>query len=151
MIVKDIMKSDVATGAPDEPISDVLKTMQARNCGFAPVVDPAGHVVGVITDRDAGLAVGHDPHRLASRMAVRDAMSKPAISCLPDENLARVLATMADHQVRRLPVIDGTGHLEGVVSIDDIVAVSRQEGSPAADEIVDALKKICAPRPVTLA
>jgi CBS domain-containing protein len=150
MIVKELMKGDVATGAPDEPLSGVLKKMEARNCGFAPVVDSGGHLVGVITDRDASLAVAHDPQRPASRIAVKEAMSKGVVSCLPDENVKRVLVTMADHHVRRLPVIDSAGHLAGVLSIDDIVAAPSRRGGPTPADIVTAFKGICSPRPVTL-
>ena len=69
-----------------------------------------------------------------------------SFSCYPDENLKVVLATMANHHVRRLPVLDKQGHLQGVVSIDDIIQIPRHRGTPTAEEIVDALKGICAPR-----
>jgi CBS domain-containing protein len=146
MVVREIMKTDVATSAPNEALDGVLRTMQTHNCGFAPVVDSAGTVVGVITDRDAGLAMAHHPERPPSRIAVREAMTKPVFGCLPDDNLKRVLATMANHHVRRLPVIDEDGHLRGVLSIDDIVVTERRRGSPTAEEIVGALKMICGPR-----
>jgi CBS domain-containing protein len=59
-----------------------------------------------------------------------------------------VLATMGTHHVRRLPVLNKQGHLQGVLSIDDIVQVPRRRGTPTAEEVVDAFKRICAPRPI---
>jgi CBS domain-containing protein len=148
MIVREIMTTDVATSRPGEGIAAALQTMHARNCGFAPVVNSEGTVVGVLTDRDAGLALAQHPQRPASRIAVEDAMSRPVYSCFADENLKRVLVTMATHHVRRLPVVDKHGHLQGVLSIDDIVMAPRRRGSPTAENIVDALKDICTRRPV---
>ena len=62
-----------------------------------------------------------------------------------------VLATMATHHVRRLPVLDKHRHLQGVLSIDDIVQVPRRRGTPTAEEIVDAFKGIGAPRAIETA
>jgi CBS domain-containing protein len=75
-------------------------------------------------------------------------MSHPVFSCFPDENVKVVLATMAKHRVRRLPVLNKTGHLEGVLSIDDVVQAPQRRGAATADEIVAALKGIYAHRTV---
>jgi CBS domain-containing protein len=55
---------------------------------------------------------------------------------------------MARHHVRRLPVLDKHGHLQGVLSIDDVVQASDRRGAPTAQDIVDALKGIYLPRGV---
>src|SRR6516225_7833707 len=147
MIVKDIMKRAVATSAPESDLASVIETMRERDCGFLPVVDSHGMVVGVVTDRDVCLASG-TRHRPLARVSVKETMSHPVFSCFPDENVKVVLATMAKHRVRRLPVLNKTGHLEGVLSIDDVVSAPPRRGGPTADEIVAALKGIYAPRPI---
>jgi CBS domain-containing protein len=65
MTVKELMKTDVATCAPDSDLGAVIKTMRDRDCGFLPVVDSHGIVVGVVTDRDVCMAAGtaHRPLR----------------------------------------------------------------------------------------
>lgn len=147
MIVKDIMKKAVATCTPESDLQSVIDVMRERDCGFLPVVDSHGIVVGVITDRDICLA-GGTKHRPLGRVSVKETMSQPVFSCSPDENVTVVLATMAKHRVRRLPVLNKSGHLEGVLSMDDIVSAPSRRGGPTADEIVAALKGIYAPRPI---
>jgi len=147
MIVKDVMNKAVATCAPDSDLASIVDAMRDRDCGFLPVVDSHGIVVGVITDRDICLA-GGAKHRPLGRMSVKETMSHPVFSCFPDENVKVVLATMARHHVRRLPVLNKTGHLEGVLSIDDVVSAPSRRGGPTSDEIVAALKGIYAPRPI---
>jgi CBS domain-containing protein len=148
MTVKDIMKKDVATCVSNDDVATAVKIMHDHKCGFVPVVDSHGLVAGVVTDRDLSIAAAASKHRTAEHIGVTDAMSHPVFSCFPDENLKVVLATMAKHHVRRLPVLDKHGHLQGVLSIDDIVQLPRRRGTPTAEEIVDAFKGICAPRPV---
>lgn len=148
MIVKDVMTKQVATCAPNDDLALVAHIMQDRHCGFVPVIESHGLLAGVITDRDACLAAGSHTRRAASRIAVSEAMSEPVFSCFADENLKAALATMAKHHVRRLPVVDKQGHLEGVLSIDDIAQIPRRRGAPSAEDIVDALKAICSRRVV---
>ena len=147
MIVKDVMKTTVATCAPDNHLGSAIKVMRERDCGFLPVVDTHGIVVGVVTDRDVCLAAG-DKQRPLTRISVRETMSHPVFSCFADENVKTVLATMAKHRVRRLPVLTKSGNLEGVLSIDDIVLAPQRRGAATAEDIVAALKGIYAHRAV---
>jgi CBS domain-containing protein len=128
----------------------VIKTMRDRDCGFLPVVDTHGAVVGVVTDRDVCIAVA-DTHRPVNRISAREAMSAPVFSCFPDENLKAVLVTMGSRHVRRLPVIDKHGRLAGVLSMDDVVQAPFRRGSPTPDDVVMALKTIYTHPPVELA
>jgi CBS domain-containing protein len=147
MNVKEIMKTDVGTCAPDSDLGEVVKIMRERDCGFLPVVDSHGIVVGVITDRDVCLA-GGTRHRPLARVSAKETMSHPVFSCFADENVKTVLVTMGKHRVRRLPVLNASGHLQGVLSMDDVVEASNRRGAPTAETIVAALKAIYANRPV---
>lgn len=148
MIVKDVMTKHVATCAPTDDLATVAYIMQERRCGFVPVVESHGLLAGVITDRDGLLAASSRVRRPVSRIAVSEAMSQPVYSCFSDENLKAALATMAKHHVRRLPVVDKRGHLEGVLSLEDIALSPRRRGAPTAEDVVDTLKAICARREV---
>ena len=146
MLVKDIMKKALATCAPEGDLASVIEVMRERDCGFLPVVDSHGIVVGVITDRDICLA--GTKHSALARVSAKETMSHPVFSCFPDENLKVVLATMAKRRVRRLPVLNKTGHLEGVLSVDDIVQAPQRRGAPTAEEVVAALKGVYSARPI---
>lgn len=148
MTVKEIMTKDVGACAPAADLAVAAKLMSERDCGFLPVVDTHGQVVGVVTDRDICKTAAGTARALA-HIAVSEAMSHPVIACFPDENVKAVLATMAKHRVRRLPVLDKNGHLQGVLSMDDVVLAPERRGAPTTDEVVSALKAICAHRVVT--
>ena len=147
MTVKEVMNTAVATCAPDSDLNSVIQTMRSHDCGFVPVVDSHGIVVGVITDRDVCLG-GSTKHRPLTRVSVKETMSHPVFACFADENVKTVLVTMAKHRVRRLPVLNKSGHLEGVLSLDDIVQAPSRRGGPTAEDIVAALKAIYARRAV---
>lgn len=147
MIVKEIMQTAVGTCAPDSDLSAVIKIMHDRDCGFLPVVDRHGIVVGVVTDRDVCMAAG-TKHRPLAHVSVNETMSHPVFSCFADENVKTVLVTMAKHRIRRLPVLNKSGHLQAVLSMDEIVQAPPRLGGPTADDIIAALKAIYAHRAV---
>ena len=149
MIVSEIMKKDVATCAPQDDLATAAEIMQRHHCGFVPVIDSHGVVAGVLTDRDVCLRAA-DKSRPMAHIGVREVMSHPVFSCVPDENPKVTIATMAKHHVRRLPVLDKQGHLQGVLSIDDVIQAPRRRGAPTAEEIVASLKGITAPRSIEL-
>ena len=138
--VRDLMKTDIGACAPGDELATVLLLMRDRHCGWAPVVDGKGLVVGVITDRDAAMALLDHPGRGASRLTAREAMSRDVVGCGPQDRLPRVLQVMASRHVRRLPVLDERGHLAGVLSIDDIIKAAGTRGEPTAAGVLDALR-----------
>ena len=147
MIVKDIMKRPAATCGPESDLASAIDAMRMHDCGFLPVVEGHGIVVGVVTDRDICLKAGAR-HRALDRVSVQETMSRPVYSCFPEEHVKTALVTMATHRVRRLPVLNKYGHLEGVLSIDDVIAAPSRRGGPTAEDILMALKGIYAPHPV---
>ena len=151
MLVKELMKTDVVACAPTATLAEVAKLMRDRECGFVPVVNHLGAVVGIVTDRDLGLAVGNST-RAAERISAAEVMSERVFGCFADENVKAVLATMGNHHVRRLPVLEKDhGHLVAILSFDDIARAPHHRGAPTNDEIADAYKRITAPQPVAAA
>ena len=145
MLVRELMKTDVAACGPADTLADVAAEMRNHNCGFVPIVNPTGTLAGIVTDRDLALAVGGSS-RAANRMSAAEVMSEPVFGCFSDENVKAALATMGRHHVRRLPVLDKrNGHLAGVLSIDDMVQAPRRRSGPTGDDIADALKQIVSP------
>ena len=151
MQVQQIATTEIATCRPDTNLAAVAKLMWDRDCGFVPVVDAAGKVAGVITDRDICIASATRrllPDRINAAQAMR---RQPIQTTQPEETIDKALATMKQQQVRRLPVIAADGTLKGVISMNDIVLASQRKEGPAPSDIVSTLAAICAHRPATAA
>jgi CBS domain-containing protein len=151
MRIKQVMTSDIATCRPETNLAVVAKLMWDKDCGFVPVIDAAGKVAGVITDRDICIASA-TRRLLPDQITAAQAMRRPPIQTTqPDEAIEKALATMKQYQVRRLPVIAADGTLKGVISMNDIVLASQQKEGPAPADIVSTLSAICAHRPAMVA
>jgi CBS domain-containing protein len=124
------------------------------DCGVVPVLDQNGKVVGLITDRDICMATytqGLPPHTIC----VKNVMAKDLIGCAPSDTVAHAEKLMREHRVRRLPVIDNSGTLVGILSLNDVAReYLREKVSGQRDvrggEIAETLGTICQPRPITL-
>lgn len=151
MQVKQIMTTEVAAARLDTNLAAISKLMWDRDCGFVPIVDEAGKVAGVITDRDICIASATrrlPPEQITAAQAMRRA---PIQTSQPEETIEKALATMKQFQVRRLPVVAADGRLKGLISMNDIVLASQQKEGPASAEIVSTLAAICAHRPAKAA
>ena len=122
--------------------------MWDRDCGFIPVVDAAGALRGVVTDRDICIAAA-TRRLLPDYMSANQVMTHPVHACLPDDDVSEALAAMKRFRVRRLPVIDANGVLKGVISINDIVLAAERGAGPDPKEIVSTLAAICRHRAFT--
>jgi CBS domain-containing protein len=122
--VKDAMTSDVKTAAPSQSLTDAAILMKQEDVGAIPVVD-GERLVGVVTDRDIvirGIADGSDPHAIK----VGDIASRDVVTVRPDDDLEEALRLMAQHQVRRLPVVED-GRLVGVVATADVALEAKEK------------------------
>jgi CBS domain-containing protein len=138
MKVKDIMTTNVQCCQPTDTIQQAARMMQSVNCGSVPVCDANKKVVGIITDRDIVLkavAKGSAPST-----QIKDCMSGPVVTCNPDTDAHEAADLMAQHKIRRLPVVDATGKLCGICAIGDLATVDIH-----INEAGDALSKISEP------
>src|SRR5438067_6843610 len=122
--VKDAMTSSVRTAAPSQSLTDAAALMQQEDVGSLPVVD-GDRLIGMVTDRDIvvrGIADGSDPHAVQ----VGDIASRDIVTVRPDDDLDEALRLMAQHQVRRLPVVDD-GQLVGVVAQADVALEAKEK------------------------
>jgi CBS domain-containing protein len=145
MKVKEIMTGDARTCAPTSNLAEVAGGMWERDCGILPVVTEEGKVVGLITDRDICMAGAMKSRHLAD-IAVAEVISEKVYSCAPDDDVRVALETMKDRRVRRLPVVDSEGKLEGIVTLNDMVLYAKEgakSGLSFAD-VVTTYQGICA-------
>ena len=124
MQVSEIMVSDIATCTPGDNLEAVSLIMHEEDVGVVPVVDDEGHPVGVITDRDICLESAKQ-HKAPFVMHASDIGMQEVITCTTEDDIEDALTKMTTAQVRRLPVVDAQGRLQGMVSLGDLIAKSK--------------------------
>lgn len=150
MRVEDAMMRTPVCCGPETNLGGATELLWSRDCGILPIVDAQQMVIGVITDRDLCIALG-TRNQLPGKVAVGDVMSGTVYSCRPEDDIHAALDTMARNRVRRLPVISKEGHLEGILSMDNVVLHADPAGAGktaelAPRDIVVTLQRIYGPR-----
>jgi CBS domain-containing protein len=136
MQVQQVMTRGVQLIDPDTPIREAACKMRDQDIGALPVGEN-DRLVGMVTDRDIVLravAEGQSP----DKTSVREVMSKGILYCFEDVEVDEAAKSMADNQVRRLPVLNRDKRLVGVVALADL----SLEAEPAAHT---ALKGVSIP------
>jgi CBS domain-containing protein len=147
MRVQDVMMGTPAYCSPETNLGAATELLWNRNCGILPVVDAQQKVVGVVTDRDLCVALG-TRNRLPGEITVAEVARGQVYSCQAQDDVHAALETMARNKVRRLPVINRDGMLEGILSMDNVVlhAESNRTAELLHGEIVNTLQRIYGPQ-----
>ena len=122
-LARDVMTSDPACCSPNTTLDLVAKMMVQNDCGEIPIVDTANRPIGVVTDRDIVtrvVAEGKNP----SGHTAESCMTTRIVTVRTDAPLNDVIATMEEHRIRRVPVVDADGCCSGIISQADIAAVA---------------------------
>jgi CBS domain-containing protein len=133
MKVREAMAKTISTASPTATVEDVALMMRDEDCGFIPVVDDTGHVLGVVTDRDIVmrcLAEGHEED--IRHEAVEHVMTKAAWTVRPDDDIEAAAHEMAVHHIRRLPVVEDE-RIVGVLSYGNLEQALHAEGAAASE------------------
>lgn len=143
MRVRDVMTHEVWTVTPSMTIQEVLELWNKHQVSGFPVID-GDRVVGIVTEGDLifrdrplkppaylflldGLIQLDNREHVIEEIKktvgarVRDVMSHPVVTVSPDADIAEAASLMADRGFNRLPVVDATGKLVGIISRADIV------------------------------
>jgi CBS domain-containing protein len=124
---------DVVTTRPETSIADVCRLLQRRRIGAVPVVDDAGTILGILSERD--MVAGLSEHGVAViGLTAAQLMSRQVRHCHPDDSIGEIMAVMTNRRVRHLPVID-EGRLCGLVSIGDVVKARLDEAALEVDSL----------------
>jgi CBS domain-containing protein len=150
MKVKDAMVGSPVTCSPEANLGVAAELLWNRNCGILPIVNPERKVVGVMTDRDMCIALG-TRNQLPGQILVNEVMTNKVHSCQAEDDVHTALEIMAKGKVRRLPVLNSQGVLQGILSMDDVVLHSEGAGQFNATgltqkEVVETLKRIYRPQ-----
>lgn len=132
--VSQVMTRGVRTLTPSDTVAQAARAMDELNVGVIPVCE-GDKLVGMVTDRDIvirGVARDRD-----GKTRLADVMSANVRCATEDEDLDLVLKSMAEAQIRRMPVVDGSQKLVGIVSIGDIAAKDRNNDADVAESLGD--------------
>ncbi len=136
MQVQEIMSRDVEIASPDASVRDIARKMRADNIGALPVGEN-DRLIGMVTDRDiVTRAVAEE--RAPGETSVRDVMSKKVCYCFDDDDVKQAAKIMAEHQVRRLPVLNHEKRLVGVVALADLGRSHKDAGQKALSGVSKA-------------
>lgn len=145
MKVREIMTSDPVCCLPEDTAQKVATALRDKNIGAMPVVldQSSRKLVGVITDRDLCcrvLANGSNP----ATTRIDRIFSADPVTCREGENVSHCEQLMQEHQVRRVPVVDGEGRCIGIVAQADL---ALKEKADKVSRLVAAISKPAAAAP----
>ena len=140
MKARDIMTANPESVTASDSIQTAARIMRDSDVGIVPVVDDEGsrRLRGVITDRDIAVrcvAEGRD-----GSCRVSDLMSGDLVTARPDDDVTKVMDRMKTEQVRRIPVVDDSDRLVGIIAQADIAL-----DGPGDKAIGDVVEKISEP------
>lgn len=130
MPIEKLIQRPLRTLPPDSSCVEAAKLLRDARVG-AIVVEEGGRPLGVVTDRDIAVRVvaqGLEP----AKTPVRDVMSGHPVFLSGERSLDQLIGVMRDLAIRRVPIVDADGKLEGLVSLDDLlILIAEQLGGLA--------------------
>ena len=137
MKVKEVMHKGVDCVSPTTPVSELAKLMREHDIGSIPIGEN-DRLIGMVTDRDIvckGLASNNFDAR---RATARDVMTEGIHCCREDDDLAKAMHHMEKLQLRRLPVINKSKRMVGIISLGDV------SQSASGDMLTECVKSVAA-------
>jgi CBS domain-containing protein len=134
--IRDLMTENPRAIGAEKTVADAAKMMRDEDVGLAPIVE-GDRLVGTLTDRDIAIRVvaeGRDPESTT----VREVASTELVTIDPAQSLDEALRLMAQHQVRRLPVVEEDGRLVGVLAQAD---VARHGDDSETGQVVEKISQ----------
>ncbi len=129
MLIRELLARKgqiVVTIAKDANVREAIEMLADSYIGAVPVSDDGRHVEGIISERDVIEELRlQGPEALELRVA--DLMTEDVISCNSSDKISDVVETLDLHRIRHMPVLDGEGCLEGVISIRDVVELRLKD------------------------
>jgi len=117
----EVMTKNPVCCRPDDMVVKVAQLMQSENIGSIPVIEneQSQKLVGIVTDRDLALKIvakGQD----AKSTKVEAVMTRQIVTCRTGDDLQMALDAMAEHQLRRIPIVDDDDKIVGIIAQADV-------------------------------
>ena len=140
LVASDVMTTRPRTVTPDTRLRDIADIMRTEDVGAVPVVHGDGRLWGMITDRDIVIRALAGDKSIDSCTA-KDVATTDLDVATPDDSLSRIIELMGRERIRRVPVVDGSDRLVGIVSLADVAQHADHH-----EDLQHALRRISARR-----
>ena len=134
MSLERFTRRELVTVTPDSSAEDVARIMRARHVGAIIVVEN-GRPLGIVTDRDLVVRLLADGWTHSA--PVRAVMTRELILAHVDDAIDHAFFTMRKYGIRRLPIVDASGSLIGMVALDDLLVLLGGEVSSVVETVLD--------------
>ena len=145
--VKDVMTTRVIWVRKDASFRDLAAALRRHRVSAFPVLGDGDKVIGVVSEADmltkeaplggfSGLLHHRDAEK-ARGITAGDLMTAPAVTVAPEDTVEHAAGLMYTRKVKRLPVVDANGHLVGIISRADVLAVFDRSDEDIRREITD--------------
>lgn len=141
---RDLMTTNPVSCSSTDTVRSAAQLMKREEVGFLPVVKDRQDkkLIGVVTDRDLVLNLIAEA-RHADMTTIADIMTAKPVTCRADDDLQQAISAMAQHQIRRVPIVDETEQIVGIIAQADI---ALRIDDPTAT--TDVLRQISKPTPL---
>ena len=146
--VKDVMTTRVIWVRKDAPFRELAAALRRHRVSAFPVLGEGDKVIGVVSEADMLTKEAVDPGVISGILHHRDAekargttagdlMTAAVVAVAPEDTVEHAAQLMYSRKVKRLPVIDADGHLVGIISRADVLAVFDRADEDIRKEIID--------------
>lgn len=117
----EVMTKNPLCCLPEDLVTKAAGLMKSENIGSIPVVEneQTRKLVGIVTDRDLTLKIVAEG-LVAKSTKVEAVMTRKVVTCRAEDDLQKALDAMAEHQLRRIPVVDGDHKIVGIIAQADV-------------------------------
>ena len=129
----EVMTKNPVCCLPNDSVAKAAELMKSGNIGSIPVIEDeqTQKLVGIVTDRDLALKIvakGQD----AKSTKVEAVMTRQIVTCHAGDDLQKALDAMAEHQLRRIPIVDNDNKIVGIIAQADVATRVNQPEKTAA-------------------
>jgi CBS domain-containing protein len=141
---RDLMTTNPVSCSSTDTVRSAARLMKREDVGFLPVVNDREDqkLIGVVTDRDLVLNLIAEA-RQPDMTTIADIMTAKPVACRADDDVERAMSAMAQHQIRRVPIVDESDQIVGIIAQADIAL--RIDDPTATTEVI---RRISKPTPV---
>ena len=136
----EVMTKDPVCCLPTDNVAKAAQLMKDENIGSIPVIEneQSHTLVGIVTDRDLALTIVAEG-RDAKSTLVEAVMTHKLVTCLADDDLQKALGAMAEHQLRRILVVDHENRIVGIIAQADVA--TRLDEPESTGEMVKEISQ----------